>query len=132
MDLLAFAKTRYSVRKFSDKPVEKDKPDLIVEAGKIAPAAINYQSQRILILNTPDSIEKMKHSYSYLINPPVALLICCFKGKCKKPLRLTGFWNCGCNHFRQYWLLGFFYPLSERGIIKYKNKASLFQIETLI
>ena len=39
MSFLELAKDRYSMRKFSDKPVEQDKLDLILEAGRIAPTA---------------------------------------------------------------------------------------------
>lgn len=44
MDFLQLAKEkRYSVRKFKSQPVEKKKLDLILEAGRIAPTACNYQ-----------------------------------------------------------------------------------------
>ncbi len=39
---------RYSVRKFSNQKVEKEKIDKILEAARIAPTAVNYQLQRIL------------------------------------------------------------------------------------
>ena len=41
MDFLQLAKDqRYSVRKFKDQMVEKEKLDLILEAGRIAPTAL--------------------------------------------------------------------------------------------
>jgi len=43
MDFLELAKERYSVRKFCDKKVEKEKLDLILEVGRVAPTAVNYQ-----------------------------------------------------------------------------------------
>ena len=43
MDFLELAKERYSVRKFSDKKVEREKLDAILEAGRCAPTAVNYQ-----------------------------------------------------------------------------------------
>ena len=49
MSFLELAKKRYSVRKFSDKKVEKEKLDLILEAGRIAPTAHNNQPQRIIV-----------------------------------------------------------------------------------
>ncbi len=51
MKFLELAKDRYSVRKFSDKKVEKETLDLILEAGRTAPTACNYQPQRILVLD---------------------------------------------------------------------------------
>ena len=52
MDFLELAKKRYSVRKFSSQKVEKEKIDLILEAGRVAPTAVDYQPQRILILES--------------------------------------------------------------------------------
>lgn len=45
MDFLELVKKRYSVRKFSDKKVEQSKLDLILEAERVAPTAVNYQPQ---------------------------------------------------------------------------------------
>ena len=50
MEFMELAKKRYSVRKFSDKPVEKDKLEQILEAGNIAPTAKNQQPQRVYVL----------------------------------------------------------------------------------
>lgn len=60
MNFLELAKKRYSVRKFSDKKVEREKLDAILEAGRCAPTAVNYQPQRILVLESPDALEKLK------------------------------------------------------------------------
>ena len=38
-NFLDLAKERYSVRKFTDKPIEKDKLEKILEAAKVAPTA---------------------------------------------------------------------------------------------
>ena len=57
---MELAKARYSVRSFSDKPVEKDKIDLILEAARIAPSAKNLQPIVIYIISGKDSVEKLK------------------------------------------------------------------------
>lgn len=57
MDLLELLKKRYSVRKFEDKKVEKEKLDLILEAARVAPTACNFQPQRILVLDNEESLE---------------------------------------------------------------------------
>ena len=41
MNFMKLAKERYSVRKFTDKKVEQEKLDLILEAGRIAPTGAN-------------------------------------------------------------------------------------------
>ncbi|MBR6245270.1 nitroreductase family protein, partial [bacterium] len=53
MDFIELAKKRYSVRSYSDKKVEKEILDRILEAGNIAPTAQNQQSQRIYVIADP-------------------------------------------------------------------------------
>jgi nitroreductase len=76
MNFLELAKDRYSVRKFSDKKVEQEKLDLILEAGRIAPTAVNFQPQRILVIKSEESLEKLKSCTIYHFHAPMALLVC--------------------------------------------------------
>lgn len=48
MDFAKLCAERYSLRKFDTRPVEQEKLDLILEAGRNAPTAHNKQPQRIL------------------------------------------------------------------------------------
>lgn len=50
MNFLDLAKERYSCRSFEEKEIEKEKIEKILEAARVAPTAVNYQPQRILIL----------------------------------------------------------------------------------
>lgn len=81
MNFITLAKNRYSVRKFSVKPVEKEKLDLVLEAARLAPTACNYQPQRILVIESPEALEKLKSCTKYLFNAPLALLVCYDKDK---------------------------------------------------
>ena len=47
-DFITLASERFSVRKYSDKPVSADDIDLILQAGRLAPTAKNLQPQRII------------------------------------------------------------------------------------
>ena len=47
MDFLELAAKRYSCRKFSEKIVEQDKIDKIIQAGILAPTAMNKQPFKI-------------------------------------------------------------------------------------
>ena len=76
MSFLELAKDRYSMRKFSDKPVEQDKLDLILEAGRIAPTAHNSQPQRILVLNTPAEMELLAKCCPFRFHQTLALVVC--------------------------------------------------------
>ncbi len=85
MDFLQLAKDqRYSVRKFKKDKIEKEKLDLILEAGRIAPTAANFQPQRILVLDSEESLTKLKSCTTYHFNAPLTLLICYDHGSCWK------------------------------------------------
>ena len=85
MTFLELAKDkRYSVRKFKSQPVEKEKLDLILEAGRIAPTACNYQPQRILVIEDETAHAKLKQCTSWYFGAPVVLLICYDKTTCWK------------------------------------------------
>ena len=76
MDLLELLKKRYSVRKFDGRKVEKEKLDLILEAGRVAPTAVNFQPQRVLVIESEEALEKLKNCTPYHFSAPLALLIC--------------------------------------------------------
>ena len=59
MDFIELVKKRYSVRKFSDKAVEKEKLVIILAAGLAAPTAKNLQPQRIYVLQSEDALTKL-------------------------------------------------------------------------
>ncbi|MEY8351856.1 nitroreductase family protein [Lachnospiraceae bacterium 54-53] len=76
MEFLQLVKNRYSVRKFSSRKVEREKLDLILEAGRVAPTAVNYQPQRILVLDSEENLAKLKSCTPYHFHAPLALLVC--------------------------------------------------------
>lgn len=76
MDFLELAKARYSVRQFSQQRVEAEKLDRILEAGRLSPTAANAQPQRILVLDSEISLNKLKACSVYHFNAPLVLLIC--------------------------------------------------------
>lgn len=76
MDFLELAKSRYSCRSFSDKKIEKDKIDKILEAGRVAPTAVNFQPQRILVLQDKKELEKLSECTRYGWNAPLIMIVC--------------------------------------------------------
>lgn len=60
MDFMDISKMRITVRQFDPRPVETEKIEKILEAGRWSPTAVNYQPQRTLVLNTPGSLEKVR------------------------------------------------------------------------
>ena len=58
MSYLDLARGRYSCREFQDRSVEQAVVDAIVEAGRIAPSACNNHPSRVMVLDTPELLEK--------------------------------------------------------------------------
>ena len=85
MNFLQLARDkRYSVRKFKAQAVEKEKLEYILEAGRVAPTACNYQPQRILVIENEAAHEKLKQCTSWYFGAPVVLMICYDKSTCWK------------------------------------------------
>ncbi|AVQ44802.1 nitroreductase family protein [Clostridium botulinum] len=84
MDFINLAKERYSVRNFDTKKIEQEKLDLILKAGQLAPTAVNYQPQRILVIESDEALGKLKTCTIYHFNAPMALLICADKDEAWK------------------------------------------------
>lgn len=53
MNFAELSAQRYSLRKFSDRPVEDALLRQVLEAGRNAPTAHNNQPQRIFVLQSP-------------------------------------------------------------------------------
>lgn len=69
---------RYSVRTFSQEPVEKDKILQILEAARLAPSAVNYQPWRFIVATDEDLKAEICQAYrgEWLRNAPVIIVAC--------------------------------------------------------
>jgi len=76
MDFFELLKQRYSVRKFSDMKVEDEKINKILEAGRLAPTACNFQPQRYIVIKSAEGLEKLKKCTKYTFGAPMAILVC--------------------------------------------------------
>ena len=76
MDFEKLISERYSVRKFKQQHLPQDVIDKILEAGHKAPTGCNYQPQRIFVLNSDESIAKLKNCTKCHFNAPTAMLVC--------------------------------------------------------
>ena len=76
MEFLDLSKQRYSVRKFDPRPVEKEKLDLVLEAGRLAPTATNAQPVRVLVVQSEEARAKLAAATPMTYDAPVSLLVC--------------------------------------------------------
>lgn len=75
MDFLELAKKRYSVRNYSDKKVENEKLDKILQAAHVAPTAANLQPIHLIVLQDKDSLEKLGKGAN-IYGAPLAIIVC--------------------------------------------------------
>lgn len=76
MEFEKLIKERYSVRNFLPQHLKKEDIDKILAAGHLAPTGCNFQPQRILVLNTDESLEKLKNCTKCHFDAPCAMLVC--------------------------------------------------------
>ena len=76
MEFLELAKNRYSERFFDSRPVEREKLEKILEAGRICPTACNNQPQRFYVLSSEEVRAAAKEITPYTFNAPVMILVC--------------------------------------------------------
>lgn len=62
MKILDLIKTRQSVRKYLDKPVEKEKIERCLEAARLAPSASNSQPWEFVVVQNPELRDKVAHA----------------------------------------------------------------------
>ena len=113
MDFMELAADRYSVRSFSDKPVEQEKIDLILKAAQLAPTAVNFQPQMIYVLKSEAALVKINRLCRCIYGAPLVFLICSDERKTWKsqtePGYSAGEMDCSivCTHMMlEAWELG--------------------------
>jgi nitroreductase len=78
MKFLELARERYSCRKYKADPVEREKLEYILEAGRVAPSACNNQPWKIFVIEGKSNLEKIYPVYNrpFFKEAPVILVIC--------------------------------------------------------
>ncbi len=75
MEFIELAKSRYSVRSFSNKQIENEKLNKILEVAKISPTAANKQPQKIYVLQSEKALTQINSVCKCIFGAPTVLLI---------------------------------------------------------
>ena len=75
MEFQEVVKNRFSCKKYSDRPVEAEKLQQILEAGRLAPTAKNLQEQHIYVLQSEEALAKVDKITPCRYNAPTVLLV---------------------------------------------------------
>jgi len=78
MNFLELAKKRYSVRKFTNQVPEKEMLMKVLEAGRIAPSAVNFQPWYFVVINEKEALENIYSVYhrDWINEAPVVIVVC--------------------------------------------------------
>lgn len=75
MNFLDLAKERFSVRAFKSQMIEEEKLAAILEAGRVAPTACNKQPQKIYVVKSAESLEKLSSVCRFTFDAPVVIVV---------------------------------------------------------
>jgi nitroreductase len=75
MEFLELAKKRCSIRKYETGKVEEEKLKKILEAGRVAPTAANFQPQHMIVVKSQEGIDKLKKCAN-VYGAPLAIIVC--------------------------------------------------------
>ncbi len=78
MTFIELAKRRYSCRSYDFSPVEQDKLELILEAGRIAPSAVNNQPWYFIVIREKENLKRVHGVYhrEWFQTAPCVIVIC--------------------------------------------------------
>ena len=76
MEFSKVLENRFSVRDYKSIPVEEEKLEQIIDAGRRAPTARNTQCEKIYVLKSQDAISKIRKITHCAFNAPVVILTC--------------------------------------------------------
>jgi nitroreductase len=82
IDLL---RSRRSIRRFQNRPIEKEKIDVLLEAALRSPSSRGFNPWEFVVVTEPDMMERLSkakpHGSSFLKHAPLAIVICADPGK---------------------------------------------------
>ena len=90
MDVFEAIRVRKSIRKYKSRPVEKEKLERVLEAGRLAPSTANRQPWHFVVVTEPSVRDELVvahqrdqffKSTSHIMNAPVVIVACADRKK---------------------------------------------------
>ena len=75
MEFKEVIKARFSCKKYSEKQVEKEALDAILEAGRLAPTARNQQEQRVYVVQSAGGLAKIDKATPCRYGAPTVIVV---------------------------------------------------------
>lgn len=75
MNFLEIAKSRYSVRSYTEQKVEPEKLQKILQAAHVAPTAANLQPIKLIVVQSDEGLAKIGKAAN-IYHAPLAVIVC--------------------------------------------------------
>lgn len=75
MEFKEVIRKRYSCKDFSDRPVEQEKLDAVLNAGRLAPTAKNLQEQHVYVVQSKDALANIDAATPCRYGAPTVLVV---------------------------------------------------------
>lgn len=75
MEFKEVIRNRYSCKKFSDRAVEPEKLENVLEAGRLAPTAKNLQEQHVYVVQSGEALARIDELTPCRYGAPVVLVV---------------------------------------------------------
>lgn len=82
MDVMTAIRTRRSIRAFKDQPIEDEKLNIVLEAGRLAPSARNLQEWKYVVVKDKALREKLVNAANgqrFVGQAPAVIVACSVK-----------------------------------------------------
>lgn len=78
MAVFDIIRQRRSIRKYKNRPIEKEKIEKMLEAARIGPSAANMQPCTFVVVLNQDVRQKLRRAYNneWFVNAPVIIVAC--------------------------------------------------------
>ena len=78
---------RISVRKYQDRPVEKEKIEKILRAAMQAPSAVNQQPWEFYVVTNPEKLTALSevHRYAKMVKDAPVCIVSAYRDRCALP-----------------------------------------------
>ena len=83
-NFLNLCASRFSVREYSQKPIEPEKINALLKVAQLSPTAANKQPQKIYVITKDEDKKKLTTVTKYTFNAPMFFLVCSDKNQAWK------------------------------------------------
>lgn len=95
MNVFEAIKTRRSIRRYVNEPVEKEKLMKILEAARLSPSAVNFQPWSFIVVTDSEMKQRLKAAYQneWFISAPVIIVACAHPDESWKKFDGEEYWK---------------------------------------